>query len=86
MENGSGGFLGDLTLNGGNFGMWVGNQQFTVRNVTINNAKTAILNHWNWGWTFQGITINNCGVGFDLLTGGGDAAQVCASLELHWCC
>ncbi|KAJ7290151.1 exo-beta-1,3-glucanase [Mycena rebaudengoi] len=75
MENGSGGFLGDLTLNGGNFGMWVGNQQFTVRNVTINNAKTAILNHWNWGWTFQGITINNCGVGFDLLTGGGDAAQ-----------
>ncbi|GLB43041.1 putative glycoside hydrolase family 55 protein [Lyophyllum shimeji] len=70
MENGSGGFMGDLVFNGGKFGMWVGNQQFTVRNVTINNAQTAVYSHWNWGWTFQGITINSCQVGFDLLTGG----------------
>ncbi|KAF8654243.1 hypothetical protein AX16_003764 [Volvariella volvacea WC 439] len=70
MENGSGGFMGDLTFNGGKFGMWVGNQQFTVRNVTINNAQTAVYSIWNWGWTFQGININNCQVGFDLLTGG----------------
>ncbi|EEB99724.1 hypothetical protein MPER_00533, partial [Moniliophthora perniciosa FA553] len=27
MENGSGGFMGDLVFNGGKFGMWVGNQQ-----------------------------------------------------------
>ncbi|KIK63593.1 glycoside hydrolase family 55 protein [Collybiopsis luxurians FD-317 M1] len=67
MENGSGGFMGDL---GGKFGMWVGNQQFTVRNVTVNNANTAIFGIWNWGWTFQGVTINNCQVGFDLTTGG----------------
>ncbi|KAF9068659.1 exo-beta-1,3-glucanase [Rhodocollybia butyracea] len=40
MENGSGGFMGDL---GGKFGMWVGNQQFTVRNVTVNNAQTAVF-------------------------------------------
>lgn len=70
MENGSGGFMGDMVFNGGKFGMWVGNQQFTVRNVTINNAQTAVLNHWNWGWTFQRININNCQVGFDLITGG----------------
>ncbi|KAF5378141.1 hypothetical protein D9615_007528 [Tricholomella constricta] len=70
MENGSGGFMGDLVFNGGKFGMWVGNQQFTVRNVTINNAQTAVFSHWNWGWTFQGININNCQVGFDLATGG----------------
>ncbi|KAI0372846.1 exo-beta-1,3-glucanase [Pilatotrama ljubarskyi] len=70
MENGSGGFMGDLVFNGGKFGMWVGNQQFTVRNVTINNADTAIYSIWNWGWTFQGVTINNCQVGFDLMTGG----------------
>ncbi|KAG6906320.1 hypothetical protein DXG01_014495 [Tephrocybe rancida] len=70
MENGSGGFMGDLVFNGGKFGMWVGNQQFTVRNVTINNAQTAVFSHWNWGWTFQGININNCQVGYDLLTGG----------------
>lgn len=22
----------------------------------------AIYNLWNWGWTFQGVTINNCQV------------------------
>ncbi|PCH36899.1 glycoside hydrolase family 55 protein [Wolfiporia cocos MD-104 SS10] len=70
MENGSGGYMGDLVFNGGKFGMWVGNQQFTVRNVTINNADTAIYAMWNWGWTFQGVEINNCQVGFDLKTGG----------------
>ncbi|KAK7023972.1 pectate lyase superfamily protein-domain-containing protein [Favolaschia claudopus] len=75
MENGSGGFMGDLVFNGGKFGMWVGNQQFTVRNVTFNNAQTAVFGNWAWGWTFQGVTINNCQVGFDLATGGGSAAQ-----------
>ncbi|KAH0580279.1 hypothetical protein H2248_001793 [Termitomyces sp. 'cryptogamus'] len=73
MENGSGGFMGDLVFNGGKYGMWVGNQQFTVRNITVNNADTAVFSHWNWGWTFQGININNCQVGFDLLTGGATA-------------
>ncbi|KAJ7636131.1 exo-beta-1,3-glucanase [Mycena polygramma] len=75
MENGSGGFMGDLVFNGGKFGMWVGNQQFTVRNVTVNNANTGIFGSWNWGWTFQGITINNCQIGFDLATGGGFTGQ-----------
>ncbi|KAG5643065.1 hypothetical protein DXG03_001622 [Asterophora parasitica] len=70
MENGSGGFMGDLVVNGGKFGLWVGNQQFTVRNVTVNNAQTAVFSPWNWGWTFQRININNCQIGFDLLTGG----------------
>ncbi|KAJ7771682.1 exo-beta-1,3-glucanase [Mycena metata] len=76
MENGSGGFMGDLIFNGGKFGLWVGNQQFTVRNVTINNAQTAILGSWNWGWTFQNLNINNCGIGLDLLTGSTATSQV----------
>ncbi|KAF7359322.1 Glucan 1,3-beta-glucosidase [Mycena sanguinolenta] len=75
MENGSGGFLGDLIINGGKYGMWVGNQQFTVRNVTVNNAQTAIFASWDWGWTYQGVNINNCGVGFDLTTGSTSAVQ-----------
>ncbi|KAF9049241.1 glycoside hydrolase family 55 protein [Hymenopellis radicata] len=70
MENGSGGYMGDLVFNGGKFGMWVGNQQFTVRNITVNNADTAVYGIWNWGWTFQRVTISNCQVGFDLTTGG----------------
>ncbi|TBU39254.1 beta-1,3-glucanase [Dichomitus squalens] len=70
MENGSGGYMGDLVFNGGKFGMWVGNQQFTVRNITINNAQIGVFGLWNWGWTFQGVTINNCQIGFQLTTGG----------------
>ncbi|GAW06330.1 glycoside hydrolase family 55 protein [Lentinula edodes] len=81
MENGSGGFMSDLTFYGGKFGMWVGNQQFTVQNVTMNNCKTAVFGIWNWGWTFQGITINNCGVGFDLLTGGTTSATQSVASE-----
>ena len=30
-----------MVFNGGKFGMWVGNQQFTVRNVTMNNCNTG---------------------------------------------
>ncbi|KAJ7929214.1 exo-beta-1,3-glucanase [Mycena leptocephala] len=76
MENGSGGFMGDLIINGGKYGMWVGNQQFTVRNVTVNNAQTAFFGSWNWGWTYQGVNINNCQVGFDLATGSTSTAQL----------
>ncbi|KAJ7451269.1 glycoside hydrolase family 55 protein, partial [Mycena galericulata] len=66
MENGSGGFMSDLTFTGGAFGMWVSNQQFTIRNVVITGAVSAIYQEWNW----QNITINDCSVGFDLHTGG----------------
>ncbi|KAI5997793.1 glycoside hydrolase family 55 protein [Pisolithus orientalis] len=38
MENGSGGFMGDIIFNGGMNGIYVGNQQFTVRNITVNDA------------------------------------------------
>uniref|UniRef100_A0A0W0FZR5 Rhamnogalacturonase A/B/Epimerase-like pectate lyase domain-containing protein n=1 Tax=Moniliophthora roreri TaxID=221103 RepID=A0A0W0FZR5_MONRR len=64
MENGSGGYMGDLVFNGGKYAI------FTVRNVTMNGSQAAVFAVWNWGWTFQGITINNCSVGFDIATGG----------------
>ena len=46
MENGSGGFMSDLTFNGGKFGMWVGNQQFLSRNLVFNDCDTAIYMNW----------------------------------------
>ncbi|KAF9472908.1 glucan 1,3-beta-glucosidase [Pholiota conissans] len=70
MENGSGGFMGDLIFNGGKYGIWGGNQQFTVRNITVNNAQIGVYSLWNWGWTYQGVKFNNCEVGFDVATGG----------------
>ena len=58
--------MGDLIINGGNVGLDVGNQQFTVRNITINGSNTAVRMAWNWGWNIQGITINNAQVGFEV--------------------
>ena len=61
--------MGDLIINGGNVALDVGNQQFTVRNVTINGSVTGVKMNWNWGWNFQRITINNAQVGFDVYVG-----------------
>lgn len=72
---GSGGFLTDLTFNGGGIGASVGNQQFTMRNLVFNNCATAIKNGFSWTWVYQGISINNCQVGLDLSNGGADNLQ-----------
>ncbi|KAF4230317.1 hypothetical protein CNMCM6805_000807 [Aspergillus fumigatiaffinis] len=69
MDNGSGGFMSDLTFNGGNYGMFVGNQQFTTRNLSFNDCNTAVFMNWNWAWTFKSISINNCQVGLNMSNG-----------------
>ena len=79
IEAGSGGFMNDLVFNGGLNGAVLGNQQFTMRNLTFNNAVTAIKQVWNWGWTYKSIQINNCQVGLDM-TNGGSAAQAVGSV------
>lgn len=76
IESGSGGFMNDLVFNGGLNGATFGNQQFTMRNLTFNNAVTAINQIWDWGWTYYGITINNCTTGLDMSAGGPNALSV----------
>ncbi|KKA16281.1 Glucan 1,3-beta-glucosidase [Rasamsonia emersonii CBS 393.64] len=66
MDNGSGGFMSDLVFNGGNYGMFLGNQQFTTRNLTFNDCNTAVFMNWNWAWTFKSVTVNNCGVALNM--------------------
>lgn len=70
MDNGSGGFMSDLVFNGGNYGAFLGNQQFTTRNLVFNDVNTAIYMNWNWLWTFKSLTINNCKLGIDMAQGG----------------
>ncbi|KAG9032270.1 hypothetical protein FRB95_001666 [Tulasnella sp. JGI-2019a] len=82
MENGSGGFMSDLIFNGGKYGINVGNQQFTVRNLTVNNAQTAVYANWAWGWTYQGVNINNCGIGFNIQEGGINTAHQTVGSEV----
>ncbi|KAK0630933.1 pectate lyase superfamily protein-domain-containing protein [Bombardia bombarda] len=80
MDNGSGGFMSDLTFNGGKYGAFFGSQQFTTRNMTFNNCKTAIFMNWNWAWTLQDIKINDCEVGIDMSNGGATGSQTVGSV------
>lgn len=66
MDNGSGGYMEDLTFEGGKYGAFLGSQQFTSRNMTFNNCQTGIYMNWNWGWTLEGITVNGGVVGIDM--------------------
>jgi glucan 1,3-beta-glucosidase len=76
VEEGSGGFMTDLTFYGGLYGFNVGNQQFTTRNLTFHNCVTAINQLWDWGWTYKSVSINNCQVGFNISAGGPSAVNV----------
>ncbi|KAG4220296.1 hypothetical protein PC116_g31225, partial [Phytophthora cactorum] len=66
IENGSGGFMADLTFNGGGIGADIGSQQYTSRNMTFNNCNTAIHMIWNWLWLMQDIKINGGKLGIDM--------------------
>lgn len=66
IESGSGGFISDLVFHGGQFGLELANQQFTMRNLTFFNTRTAINQIFNWGWLYKGLSINNCSVGIDM--------------------
>ncbi|KAI5283843.1 hypothetical protein KEM54_001796, partial [Ascosphaera aggregata] len=70
MDNGSGGFMSDLTFNGGGTGAFLGAQQFTLRNVTFNNCQTAVFMNWNWVFSFKSMEFNGCGVGINMTNGG----------------
>ena len=76
IEEGSGGFMTDLVVQGGLMGFNWGNQQFTMRNLTISNAVTAINQIWDWGWTYKGLTIDNCTVGLNMSSGAPSALTV----------
>lgn len=69
IENGSGGHLIDIETVGGLYGLNVGNQQFTIRNVKISKAKIGISQIWNWGFFYQGLTISDCGTAFSMTNG-----------------
>ncbi|KAL2015521.1 hypothetical protein VTK56DRAFT_5338 [Thermocarpiscus australiensis] len=81
-ENGSGGFMSDLTFFGGNIAMRVGSQQFTARHITITLPATAVSMIWDWGWTWQDIYVNSAFVAFDCTNFGGDGSQGTGSLTV----
>ncbi|KAJ4377825.1 exo-1,3-beta-glucanase [Neocucurbitaria cava] len=69
VENGSGGHMADLEIEGGEYGMNIGNQQFTMRNIKISKAVIGISQIWNWGWLYSGLSISDCGTAFSMING-----------------
>ena len=76
IESGSGGFMSDLTFYGGKIGAFMGNQQFTSRNMTFYGCETAIRQIWNWNWLYKSLSINYCGVGIDMSVKPGESESV----------
>ncbi|KAK2742694.1 hypothetical protein FQN57_005149 [Myotisia sp. PD_48] len=71
MENGSGGWMANLTFIGGNFGAYFGNQQFTTTDLAFVNCKNALQIHWDWAWTMHNLIIESCGQGIVVVGGAG---------------
>ena len=70
MENGSGGFLANLTFVGGNFGAYFGNQQFTTSHLVFVQANIGLQVHYDWAWTMQDFIFESCGVAALQITDG----------------
>jgi glucan 1,3-beta-glucosidase len=61
--------MADLDISGGKYGLNIGNQQFTMRNVKISKAVIGISQIWNWGWLYSGLSISECGTAFSMING-----------------
>lgn len=66
VESGSGGFMTDLVFYGGLKAVSFANQQFTMRNFTFYNTVVAVSQLFDWSWTYQGFSINNCSLGINM--------------------
>lgn len=64
MENGSGGWISDVVVKGGQTGLSLGNQQWSLRSVTVTGSvSNCIYFYWNWAFTFVDLHLSNCPVG-----------------------
>ncbi|KAK5157149.1 hypothetical protein LTS14_004667 [Recurvomyces mirabilis] len=82
-ENGSSGFMSDVDFYNGEYGLYGGNQQYTVRNFNFyGHSSCAIAMLWDWGWTWQQITISDTPVGILLMNPDDPGGPVPGSIYL----
>ncbi|KAK8044972.1 exo-1-3-beta-D-glucanase [Apiospora rasikravindrae] len=85
-ENGSSetsptGFMGECSFNGGAYGIYGGNQQYTVRSFSFHEqTKAAICLIWDWGWTWSNLFITDTPIGILLLNPDDKSAQPAGSI------
>jgi glucan 1,3-beta-glucosidase len=53
-----------------------------MRNLHISDAVVGISQIWNWGWTYQGLTLTNCTTAFSIANGGPGAQLVGSAIVL----
>ncbi|KAE8213782.1 hypothetical protein CF327_g2736 [Tilletia walkeri] len=91
-EAGSGGNMGDLTFRGGQFGISIGNQQFTLTDLRFESQTKAAINvYWSWVMQFQNVEVRNVPVGVLAPTNAsstvdrlGSGQQVASVLMVDW--
>ncbi|KAE8190331.1 hypothetical protein A4X06_0g5833 [Tilletia controversa] len=64
MEAGSGGNMGNLTFRGGQYGISIGNQQFTLTDLRFESHRKAAVNvYWSWAMNFQNVEVRDTPIG-----------------------
>jgi Pectate lyase superfamily protein len=58
--------MSDLLFNGGAFGIWGGNQQFTSQRLVFDGCHTAVKLNWDWGWTWKSLHVKDDTFGFNV--------------------
>ncbi|ATY64012.1 LysM domain protein [Cordyceps militaris] len=81
-ENGSGGWMGDITISNGEYGILAGSQQYSASRITIIGSQKCIGLIWNWVWSWSHLRLEGCKVGIDLTAGGSDSKSPVGSLSV----
>lgn len=69
QDNGSSLFFEDLIFIGGKIGLFAGNQQFNVRNITFYNCETGLYQNWGWSWSYKSLAFHDCQIAVDMTRG-----------------
>jgi glucan 1,3-beta-glucosidase len=75
------GFMGDCFFSGGAYGIYGGNQQYTVRSFEFVAQTTAgICLIWDWGWTWSQLFIADTPIGILLINPAATTGQQAGSI------
>ncbi|KAK6223391.1 hypothetical protein LQW54_000509 [Pestalotiopsis sp. IQ-011] len=80
-ENGSSGFMGECFFYGGQYGIYGGNQQYTVRSFEFEQQTTAsICLIWDWGWTWSQLYVASSPIAIMLINPDDPTGQQAGSI------
>ncbi|KAF1731027.1 Glucan 1,3-beta-glucosidase [Beauveria bassiana] len=81
-ENGSGGWMGDITISDGEYGILAGSQQYSASRISIIGSQKCIGLIWNWVWSWSHLRLEDCKIAIDLTAAGSDSKSPVGSLSI----